>query len=228
MQCPRPRLDIAEPRCGAGPRGSRRSRRRVAALRARRLLPGRSPTPRSRTRQATSRSRRRSTPDWSSRNAGGERAAERRPPRHGASASITAGSWSGAQIGVSTGVVMPRSTNSAEPLLLLVRRAEDEDLADQVLGRQLARPLAVPAVPGLDHRVDRLAPAEPAEELLVDGHGRVGGEHPARERQRLVGRLRDAEEAAQHVRDALRLAGLALAGADLGHHLCRRPTAAGS
>ena len=40
----------------------------------------------------------------------------------GASASIAAGSWSGGQIGVSTGVVMPPATNSREALLLLVGR----------------------------------------------------------------------------------------------------------
>ena len=75
---------------------------------------------------------------------------------------------------------MPPAANAAQPLALRVGVAEDEDLADQVVGHELERALAVALLPGLDHRVDLLAPAEPAEERRVDRHGRVGGEHPAR------------------------------------------------
>ena len=63
-------------------------------------------------------------------------------------------------------------------------------------GHAARAPLAVARAPGLDHRVDRLAPAEPAEERLVDRHGRVGGEHPRGDREASSSALRDAEEAA--------------------------------
>ena len=56
--------------------------------------------------------------------------------------------------------------------------------------RGRARPprAAVALLPGLDHRVDPIAPPEPAEERGVDRDGRVGDEHPPRRRQRLVRR----------------------------------------
>src|SRR4029453_11603460 len=95
--------------------------------------------------------------------------------------------------------------------LLLGGRAEDEYLADQFLRSQLAGAVALAGAPGLHHRVDRLAPADPAEELLVDGHCGIGGEHPARERHPLLRLLRDAEEATEDVRRSLGLARIALA-----------------
>ena len=70
---------------------------------------------------------------------------------------------------------------------------------DQLPGGELGRLLAVLRLPGLDHRVDRLAVAEPAEEGLVDGHRDVGGEHEAGERLDLLALAREAEEAAEQL-----------------------------
>src|SRR3954451_2778582 len=54
--------------------------------------------------------------------------------------------------------------------------AEHEHLANEVVGDQLERALAVAVLPRGDHRIDPLAPPEPAEERGVDGDGRVGDE----------------------------------------------------
>ena len=93
----------------------------------------------------------------------------------------------------------PAGDELAEPVAHLVGLAEDEDLLDQLPGHRGERPLAIPRVPALDHLVDRLAVAEPAEELLVDRHRRVGGEHEAGDRLDLLARAGDAEEAAEQL-----------------------------
>ena len=73
-----------------------------------------------------------------------------------------------------------------QPLALRRRVAEEEDLAHEVVGHELDRAPAVAVLPRLQHRVDPLAPSEPAEERGVDGDGRVGDEHPPGRRERLV------------------------------------------
>ena len=59
-----------------------------------------------------------------------------------------------------------------QALALLVGVAEDEDLANQLVGHELERAAAVARLPGLDHRVEPLAPPQPAEERGVDRDGR--------------------------------------------------------
>src|SRR5919109_4166159 len=107
----------------------------------------------------------------------------------------------------------------SKPRLLLGGGAEYEDLPDQLVGRQFTRPLAFAGRPGIDHRIDRVSPAEPAEEPLVYGHGCIGGEHPARQRHALLGGLRDAEEAAEYIGRSFLLARLPRACANFADDL---------
>ena len=65
---------------------------------------------------------------------------------------------------------------------------------------ELERRRAVTPLPGGGgQRVELRAPAGPAEELAVDGDGRVAGEEELRGLQPLVGGLRDAEEPARQL-----------------------------
>src|SRR3954467_9625133 len=76
----------------------------------------------------------------------------------------------------------PRLGERLQALALGAAVAEHEHLADEVVGDELERALAVAVLPRRTHRLDPLAPPEPAEERGVDGDGRVGDEHPARGR----------------------------------------------
>ena len=68
---------------------------------------------------------------------------------------------------------MPAAANSATRSRCSSSGSEQEDLADETFGRELDGALAVAGVPRLDHGLDLVAAAEPAEELRVDGHGGV-------------------------------------------------------
>src|SRR5205085_8159578 len=105
-----------------------------------------------------------------------------------------------------------------QPGALRVGVAEDEDVLHEVSRNELERLAAIAPAPRLDHRIDGVAVAEPAEEVLVDGDSPVGGEHPARQAQSLLAVALDAEEPAEDVRGARLLAAGLLSLADLGHH----------
>ena len=92
-----------------------------------------------------------------------------------------------------------------EALLHLLGAAEDEHLLDRLPGRFGGGLLAVAGVPGVQHRLDLLPPAEPSVELGVDRDGDVGGEHEAGERLDLLARTGEEEEAAEEL-EALRRA----------------------
>ena len=114
---------------------------------------------------------------------------------------------------VRIGSVIPPSTKLRQPLLHLLGRAEDEHFLDRLPGRRGRRRLAVAGLPGLDHRVDLLAVAEPAVEGVVDRDGDVGGEHEAGQRLDLLALAGDADEAAEQLEARRRVPQL---GGDLG------------
>src|SRR3990172_95612 len=61
-------------------------------------------------------------------------------------------------------------------------------------GAELERFLAVAGLPGLRHRPQRLAPAEPAVEGGVDRRGQVGGDHEPRQAARRLLVVRGNDE----------------------------------